>query len=455
MNILIENASFYSFLDDNFEKDVNIFIKDGKINKIFSKKKNISEISKKYGIDYYIDAKHKIIIPGLINAHMHFYGSYAAGLTNIKESTNFVDILNNLWWKLDAALTDDAVKFSALGYIENAIKHGTTTIIDHHCSPNAIKDSLKTIADIALDAGIRLSTCFEVSDRNGRSITEKSIKENIEFYKYTKKLKSKLLHSMFGLHASFTLPDDVLEFIKQETKNLDIGYHIHVAEDAADQQDAKEKGYNNVVERLHKFGITGEKSIFAHCVHISDEEIEILKNTNTIVVNNPQSNMNNAVGVANIKKMLDSGILLGLGSDGMTVNMFEELRCALWQQKLINKAPHLYFGEVCKMLFHNNYLIANKLFGTKLGYIQERADADLILIDYIEPTPMNKNNFYGHLLFRISQEIVDTTIVNGKLLMVNKQIINKKLFEELKDSEESAKKVWKNFDKLNKGKENG
>lgn len=448
MNILIENATYYSFLSNSFAKNACIFIKGNKIKKIFSDREEINKILEKDDIDFYIDARDKIILPGLVNAHMHFYGSYATGLTNIKVSTNFVNILNNLWWKLDASLNSEANILSALGYIENAIKHGTTTIIDHHCSPFAIKHSLQNIGELALKSGIRLSTCFEISERNGYDIFVKSLEENISFKSFCDNIDSKRLHSMIGLHASFTLSDDALKIIEDQTKELKVGYHIHVAEDIEDEEDAKSKGYKNVVERLHKFGITGHNSIFAHCVHVSDEEISLLKKTKTMVVNNPQSNMNNAVGVANIKKLLNKGIIVGLGSDGMTVNMFEELRNALWQQKLINKSPHMFFNEVIKMLFYNNYLIANKLFGTQLGYIKEGAEADLILIDYNPPTPLSENNIFGHLLFRISQEIVDTTIVDGKILMLNKQIINKHLFDKLQDSPDVAQQVWNKFDEL-------
>jgi putative selenium metabolism protein SsnA len=449
MNILITDVTYFSFLDEKFEKDVNIFIKDGKIAEIFSKTKEIDIIEKKYGIDFWIDGQNKILLPGLVNAHMHFYGAYSTGISDVKQSSNFKEVLENLWWKLDKSLNEDAIKYSTLHYIENAIKHGTTTIIDHHASPKAVKNSLKTIAEIAFQSGIRLSTCYEVSDRDGNEITEEGIQENIEFIKYSEKQNSQKIVPLFGLHASFTLSDDTLRKIQNITKGLNIGFHIHVAEDKIDEEDAKKRGYKSAIDRLNKFGITNDKSIFAHCVHISDEEIKILKETGTMVVNNPQSNMNNAVGIANIKKLQDNGVLVGLGSDGMTVNMFEELRTALWQQHIFNGNPNCCFIEVCNMLFKNNYLIANRLFKTKLGYIKKGCEADLILMNYIPHTPLTEKNILGHLVFGISQELVDTTIVDGKILMYEKQIVNKNLYEKKKESVEVAKDVWKNFKKFN------
>ncbi|MEG0070259.1 MAG: amidohydrolase family protein, partial [Cetobacterium sp.] len=179
-------------------------------------------------------------------------------------------------------------------YIES-IKNGVTTVIDHHASPLEIKGSLKIIADVANKLGIRTSLCYEVSDRDGIEIAEIGIKENVDFIKYTNSLNSDMLKGMFGLHASFTLSDETLEKCQNLMKDLNVGYHIHVAEGSTDLTNSLEKYGKRVVERLNKYGIFGEKTIAVHCIHVNDSELDIIEKSGCCVIHNPESNMGNAV----------------------------------------------------------------------------------------------------------------------------------------------------------------
>jgi cytosine/adenosine deaminase-related metal-dependent hydrolase len=198
-----------------------------------------------------------------------------------------------------------------------------------------------------------------------------------------------------------------------------------------------------VVERLQKHGILGPNTLTAHGVHLSDGEMSILADTKTTVVHNPQSNMNNAVGIADILAMQRHGIRVGLGTDAMTVNMLEELRTALWCQHLRNANPSIGFGEMTQMLFRNNPLIAQRMWGLPLGELRAGAPADVILIPYNAPTPLNDDNQFGHLLFGLSQESVDTTIVGGRVLMANRQLAIDIDEEWLSmRARERAKEVW-------------
>jgi len=201
-----------------------------------------------------------------------------------------------------------------------------------------------------------------------------------------------------------------------------------------------------VAERLNKFGILGPKSIAAHCVHINEREMDILKETETAVVHNPQSNMNNAVGVADIVKMFSKGILVGLGTDAMTVNMMEEVRTALWAQHLSHKDPSVGFVESLSTLLFNNAKIANRYWETKAGELKEGNAADIILIDYYPPTPFDESTFLGHFCFGLTQSRVDTTIAGGKVLMEKKKLtidIDEKAIA--KESAKLAKALWKRF----------
>jgi len=418
----------------------SILIENGIIKKIDETKNFKSEYEE------IIEANGKVVVPGFINAHMHFYSTLVRGLGKAEPSANFNEVLNNLWWRLDKALTNEDNYYSALIMLLNSIRKGTTTLIDHHASPMSLSGSLMEIATAVKDTGVRASLCYEVSDRDGEKIAKEGLKENAEFIKYTQQENNEFLKALFGLHASFTLNDKTLEKASKLGNELNTGFHIHVAEAESDEEFNVKNFGMRVVERLNKFGILGEKTITAHCVHINENELELLKETNTIVVHNPQSNLNNAVGIADVVKMANAGILVGLGTDAMTVNMLEEVRVALWAQHLKQNNPNAGFMEITSTLFLNNAKIANRFWNTPLGKIEEGAAGDIVLIDYESPTPLDENTYLGHLVFGISQSTVDTTIVNGNVLMENK-ILKLDIDEEevSRKALECADALWKRF----------
>jgi putative selenium metabolism protein SsnA len=393
-----------------------------------------------------IDADGKVVLPGFINAHMHFYSTMVRGLGKAKPSKDFAEVLENLWWRLDKKLSLDDCYYSALVPLLDAIKHGTTTLIDHHASPLAARGSLARIADAVKEAGLRASLCYELSDRDGAKVSQDGIDENVEFIKRCQKERDPQLSALFGLHASFTITPATLEKAAKAGHDLGAGFHIHVAEANSDQ-DYNEKHFGmRVVERLHKAGILGPKSIAAHCVHVNDHEMDLLAETKTAVVHNPQSNMNNAVGVADIIKMTEKHVLVGLGTDAMTVNMMEELRAGMWVHHLAKNNPSVGFMEVMNTLVQNNATIANRYFEPKVGALEPGHAADIVLIDYHAPTELSGDTFLGHLGFGLSQAAVDTTIAGGKVLMEKKKLtLDLDEAEVAARSRELAKKLWERF----------
>ena len=412
-----------------------------------------AELTAKYPAEEILDAQGKLAMPGLICAHTHFYGAFARGMAIPGEAPqNFPEILEKLWWRLDKALFWQDIRYSALVCLIDAVRHGTTTLIDHHASPSAIEGSLDIIAEAVEEAGVRACLCYEVTDRDGEDLAQAGIEENARFIEKMASEQTNKLAGAFGLHASLTLSDETLEKAAEAGNELGVGFHIHVAEDMADVRDSLKKSGLRVVERLNKFGILGPQTIAAHCVHVDAVEMEILKETGTRVVHNPRSNMNNAVGVADVPGMLKRGIDVGLGNDGFSNNMFTEMHTAYLLHKLSKSDPRVMGGDqVMQMEFQNNAQIANLFFPSTgsghrpdpLGQLSVGALADVILVDYAPTTPLTAGNFPWHIIFGVDGTGVDTTIVGGRVLMRNKELLSLDEGEICAKSRELAGKLWK------------
>ena len=396
--------------------------------------------------DRVLDAKGKVVMPGLINAHMHFYSTLVRGLGKAAPSCNFQEVLENLWWRLDKKLSLDDTYYSAKVMLVEAIKKGTTTLIDHHASPGAVRGSLDLIAKAVKETGLRASLCYELSDRDGDQVTEAGLEENTAFARRCKQENDPQLRAHFGLHAAFTISDKTMARASELGHSLGVGFHVHVAEAASDVAHNVKRYGKRVVERLDAHGILGEKTMAAHCVHIEQSEVETLARTRTMVATNTQSNLNNAVGVVDLVRLQSAGVLAGLGTDAMTVSMLEETRVALWAQHLRANNPSCAFMEVAGALTANNPEIASRVWGFPIGELKEGAAADVILMDYLPPTPLDSGTVLGHLIFGISQAVVDTTICGGRILMEGRKLaIDLDEVEMAKRSRELAVKLWDRF----------
>ncbi|MFZ5916553.1 MAG: putative aminohydrolase SsnA [Chloroflexota bacterium] len=384
-----------------------------------------SELRAHHPDEEVLDAEGRLIMPGLICAHTHFYGAFARGMAIPGEApANFSQILERLWWRLDKALDEEAIRYSALVCLLDAIRHGTTTLIDHHASPNAIDGSLDVIAEAVRQAGVRASLCYELTDRDGPERRRAGIAENVRFIKCLQARQEPLLGASFGLHASLTLSEETLHEALAAAEPLGVGFHIHVAEDVVDQRDSQRRSGVRVVERLRRHGILGPKTLAAHCVHVDDAEIEILRRSGARVVHNPRSNMNNAVGAARLGDLLAQGIRVGLGNDGFSNNMFTEMHAAYLVHKMAQADPRAMPADVLlRMVFDHNAEIASLFFPGPLGQLVPGALADIILVDYFPPTPLSDGNLPWHLVFGVDGSGVDTTIVGGRVLMRHRELL--------------------------------
>jgi putative selenium metabolism protein SsnA len=396
--------------------------------------------------DKVIDAGGQVVMPGLVNAHMHFYSTLVRGLGKMAPSANFQEVLDHLWWRLDRQLNLDDVEVSAQVVLLDAIRKGTTTLVDHHASPFAITGSLDRIAKAVKATGVRACLCYEVSDRDGEAIATEGLEENASFARRCAREGDPQLRALFGLHAAFTLSDATLDRAAALGRELGIGFHVHVAEAVSDVTANVEKYGLTPTARLHAHGLMGEQSIAAHAVHVTEADIDLLAASGTFVAHNPQSNLNNAVGIADLLKLTAQGVRVGLGTDAMTVNMLEEVRAALWAQHLRQENPSCGFMEVASTLFVRNPEQVSRLWGFPLGTLQEGAAADIILVDYHPPTPLNGDTVLGHLIFGLSQATVDTTICAGRVIMAGKRLtIDIDEAALAARSRELARRLWDRF----------
>jgi putative selenium metabolism protein SsnA len=330
----------------------------------------------------------------------------------------------------------------------DAIRHGTTTLVDHHASPNAIDGSLDIIAEAVYQCGVRGVLCYEVTDRNGKEGAEAGIRENLRFIN---KLNDRSTYgnrvaATFGLHASLTLSDETLDAC-QEAAPHNCGFHIHVAEHEVDEYDSLAKSGMRVVDRLYAHGILGEKSIAVHAVHVDAREIALLAETGTWVTHQPRSNMNNGVGIGNVESLLRAGVRVALGNDGFSNAMWEEWKTSYLVHKVWNRDPQRMSGsEIVKMGVYNNAALANSFFhDLNLGVICAGAAADLMFVDYQPFTPLLTENLPWHIIFGFRDSMVTSTIVNGKLLMHNRELTELDEDEIYNRALELAPKIWQRF----------
>jgi putative selenium metabolism protein SsnA len=393
-----------------------------------------------------VDARGQLVFPGNICAHTHFYGAFARGMAiGGDPPADFPHILRQLWWPLDRSLTEEDIRYSALLGLIDAVRHGTTTVFDHHASPNAIEGSLDIIAEAVSEAGLRAVLCYEVTDRDGPAKMHAGLRENVRFIEISS--REPLLRGMFGLHASLTLSDATLDHCR-EAAPPNTGFHVHLAESEIDERDSIEKSGLRTAARLERHGILGANTLAAHCVHVDQDEIELLARTGTWVSHQPRSNMNNGVGVAPVEQMLNAGVRVCLGNDGFSNAMWDEWKAAYLVHKVKQLDPRrMGGGTVLQVAVYNNASLASSIFGHEpIGALMPGAAADLVFVDYEPPTPLSPENLAWHILFGFRDDMVTSTMVSGKFLMRDRQMLTLDEREISAKARTLAAQVWKRYE---------
>ncbi len=380
----------------------------------------IVAVGQAYGLDEQfpgarrLDACGGIILPGLINLHHHLYSALARGLAPSPTPTDFGQILELLWWRLDRALTPETVHLSALLGATDCVRWGCTTVFDHHASPSCVRESLSTIAQAVDEVGLSAVLCYEISDRNGHDEAVAGLVENLSFI--DRHRNHPRLRGTMGVHASFTVTDQTLDDASERRPD-DCGCHIHIAEDPLDIEVSKRRFGKHPLERLEERGLLDDRALLVHGIYLGPDSLATIARKQAVLIHCPESNANNGVGRLDPTHATDQGCMVGLGTDGMSSAMLRSLRAAFLALRGGREDPTVGFGALSQML-RTNALVARRFFPEPLfGEIAPEAPADLCVVDSPPPTPISADNSFGHLVYGAAEAPVRHTIARGKVLL--------------------------------------
>ena len=375
--------------------------------------------------DTVLDCSGKLVTKSFGCGHHHIYSTLARGMpAPAKTPQNFQEILQSVWWHLDKNLDLEMIRASALASALYCAKNGVTFVIDHHASPFAVENSLQTIRDAFELVGISHLLCYEMSDRDGDAIKEKGLAETETYLKEGNQ-------GLVGLHASFTVGDDLLKKAVDLSEKYRTGIHVHVAEDLSDQDHCLRTYNKRVVNRFNEMGILDRpRTILAHCLHLDNREKHLLAESNAWVAESVESNLNNNVGLTDYR---DYGNNIMLGTDGMHSDMLRSAKAAFFVGQ---GTEAIGFPDIYKR-FRNihHYLSSNDFTGD--------GENNLVILDYDTPTEISDENFLGHFVFGIESRHVESVIANGELIVKNRELQTMDENEILTFAREMGTALWR------------
>ena len=405
--ILIKNAII---LNPNFDnKKQSLLIKDDTI-------AEISDEIDESGVNKVIDAEGKILLPGLINTHTHLSMTLFRGLA---DDLSLDSWLNDHIWPMEANLNGDYCYIGALLGAVELIKSGTTTFSDMYFY-------MEDVARAIEDAGIRAVLSYGMIDFGDAEKRENELGENLALFKNCNDMADGRIKVFLGPHSPYTASEELLIRTRELADEYGMGIHIHVSETQKEIDDVSAEKGLRPFEYLEKIGLLGPDVVAAHCVWLSDEEIDIIKKHDVKVSHNPCSNMKLASGVAPVSKLIEKGVCVSIGTDGASSNnnldLIEELKTASLLQKVSTLDPKVLSSDEAIEMATIKGAEALGL-DSEIGSIEVGKKADIILIDTnaANMTP-DSSNITSNIIYSANGSNVDTTICNGKILMENKKL---------------------------------
>ncbi len=370
-----------------------------------------------------LDCSGRLVTHSFGNAHHHVYSALARGMpAPPKSPKNFYEILQYIWWRLDKALDLDMIRASALVTALACAKNGVTFVVDHHASPFAIERSLQTIAEAFDQVGVSHLLCYELSDRDGEDVRERGLVETENYLKSGRQ-------GLVGLHASFTVGNDLLERAVALAEKWQTGIHVHVAEDPIDEEWTLREYGKRVLERLQDSGaLNFSQTILAHGLHLNNSEREIFQRSRAFLVENVESNWNNNVGVFQAKGL---GPRILLGTDGMHSDMLRSAKAAFFASRPEGTAPGEIYNRFRKI---HHYVAENSFVGDGAN--------NLVILNYDAPTEITPENFISHFIFGIESRHVESVISSGKLIFHQGQVLTVNEADILTFSREQSLRLW-------------
>lgn len=361
-----------------------------------------------------LDASGCLVLPGLAIGHTHLYSGLARGMPGPAGPTrSFPEILERVWWRLDRALDEKSLRASAEVALLDAALSGATAVVDHHESPSFIDGSLDVLAEAARAAGVRAALCYGATDRHGAEGARAGLAE-------CERAIAAGLPAMVGLHAGFTASDETIHAAADLARRHGAWFHVHAAEDGCDA---------GSFDRLERAGAVGNRTILAHGVHLTAAERERAAEARAWVVHNPRSNLQNAVGYANVATL---GPRVALGTDGMDGDLFAEARAAHLRGR---DAYGPQGGIDALALVAASARLADEALGPRRG--------DWVVLDYDPPTPLSAENLAGHFLFGMSARHVRDVVANGEIIVERRRSTRLDEDEVRARGREEAARLWK------------
>ena len=375
--------------------------------------------------DRLLDCRGKLVTRAFACGHHHAYSALALGMPPPEQvPADFQQKLQMVWWKLDRALDPELVLLSALATALECARNGVTFVIDHHSSPSAVEGSLDAIAGAFEEVGINVLPCLEMSDRDGPAASEKGLAETGNRLAAGKPC-------LVGLHASFTVGDELLtEAVLLARKYLS-GIHVHAAEDAIDQETTFAHYGCRVIERFKESGVLEfPRTILVHGLHLDRGERAIVKGSPAWMAENMESNQNNRVGFFS-GEGLSSRVMLG--TDGMHSDMLKSAQAAYFAGIDAEKAS---MAEIYSRLRRvHDYLSENGFAGD--------GENNLVVLDYPSPTPVSEENFLGHMFYGLGSRHVESVIARGRLIVENRKVLTVDENQVLALTRAGAAKLWR------------